>query len=399
MALDFDVFDAETTHDMWALMARFRRERPVAPIQGDFVYVSRYEDARAVLRDELTFSNVGGMRPTGLHIPLEDSSIGELGPPVHAPARKLATTAAQGGRVLKAAEPFVRSATEALMGPIAQRGRGDLIAEYSLPLTAQVIGWLLGEAGDHSAQLATWAEEIMHSPLTVTNETERGVGYAGAFPEFTAYLEGLARERIEGGGTPGDTIHRILEAEAPGIECSVENVRMVLLNLVLGGTATTRDLIGNLLLEILEQPQLHARLHAERECIPAAVEESLRLAPPVLYLIRTCTRATEIRGVEIRAGQRVVVGVASANRDEAVYEQAEAFRVDRESPSPHLSFGYGQHFCIGAPLARLEAREAVSRFLDHFAPGEIGLAKGFRREWMPLPYMLGPVRLDVERSW
>ena len=143
-ALDFDVFDADTTHDMWELMARFRRERPVAPIQGGFYYVSRYEDARAMLRDETLFSNVGGMRRTGLEVPLEDSSIGELGPPVHAPARKLSTTAAQGGRVLKLAAPFVRETTETLMQEICARRGGDLMADYSLPLTAGVIAWLLG---------------------------------------------------------------------------------------------------------------------------------------------------------------------------------------------------------------------------------------------------------------
>ena len=97
--LDFDVFDPSQTHDMWDLMSAFRRRGAVAPIRGDFVYVSRYAEAREILRDEDTYSNVGGMRPTGLEIPVHDASIGELGPPVHVPARKLASTAAQGGGV------------------------------------------------------------------------------------------------------------------------------------------------------------------------------------------------------------------------------------------------------------------------------------------------------------
>ena len=170
---------------------------------------------------------------------------------------------------------------------------------------------------------------------------------------------------------------------------------MVLLNLVLGGTATTRDLIGNLLLSVLTSPELHEALRDDRERIPAAVEESLRLAPPVLYLIRTCTQDCEVRDVRIEAGTRVVVGVASANRDEEIYPEAERFRIDRHNPAPHLSFGYGQHFCIGAPLARLEACQALESFLDRVDPGEIRLSPGFRNEWMPLPYMLGPARLDV----
>ena len=298
LTLDFDVFDASQTHDMWRLMGEFRRRAPVARIQGGFVYVSRYVDARAALRDEDTFSNVGGMRPTGLEVPLCDSSIGELGPAVHAPARKLATTAAQGGGVLKRARPFVRETTEALLERVVARGSGDLIADYSLPLTARVIGWLLGMPPEDSDQLAVWAEEIMTSPLTVTNRTERGEGYAGAFPEFTRYLEALVEARLEGDVAPGDTITRILAAGPDGIELSVPNIRMVLLNLVLGGTATTRDLIGNLLLEILERPALHEQLAADRSLVPGAVEESLRLSPPVLHLIRTVIRAARRFHVE-----------------------------------------------------------------------------------------------------
>jgi cytochrome P450 len=395
-SLDFDVFDPAQTHDMWELMREFRQREPIARIQGGFVYVSRYEHARAALKDEATFSNVGGMRPTGLEIPIHDASIGELGPPVHAPARKLATVAAQGGGVMKRVRPFVRETAESLLDVVAKRGSGDLIAEYSLQLTARVISWLLGTPMQESARLAAWGEEIMSSPLTVTNRTERGVGYAGAFPEFTRHLEQLVEERLTAEASPEDTIGRILAVRPEGFELTVPNVRMVLLNLVLGGTATTRDLIGNLLLEILERPELHEQLSAHRELVPAAVEESLRLSPPVLYLIRTCTRAAELGGVEIAANERVVVGLASANRDESVYEEADQFRVDRTNPAPHLSFGHGQHFCVGAPLARLEAQEAVDVFLDRFAPGQVRLASGFERAWMPLPYMLGPVNLEIE---
>ena len=111
----------------------------------------------------------------------------------------------------------------------------------------------------------------------------------------------------------------------------------------------------------------------------------MRLSPPVLYLIRTCTKAVWLRDVEIREGQRVVVGVASANRDESVYEESARFWTQRANPAPHLSFGHGQHFCIGAPLARLEAQLAVESFLDRVAPAEVRLAPGFRNQWMQLP--------------
>ena len=99
----------------------------------------------------------------------------------------------------------------------------------------------------------------------------------------------------------------------------------------------------------------------------------------------------------IRVGRyRVLYSVASANRDEGVFENADQFRVDRVRPAVHLGFGYGKHFCVGAPLARMEAEEAMNAFFDRFEAADIRLAKDFKLEWMPMPYMLGPLRLDIE---
>lgn len=394
--LDFDVFDASQTQRMWDLMREFRRRAPVAPIKGGFVYVSRYREARAVLRDAQKFSNAGGMRPTGLVVPVHDSSIGELVPPVHGPVRKAALAAAQGTGVVTSARAFSRKTCETLLDAIVARGSGDLLAEYSLALTTRTIAWLIGVPMEDCDQLAEWGEEIMTSTLTVTNRTERGVGYAESFPEFTNYLEELIEDRIRNEDPSGSVVTRILHSGLEEGKLTTPMIRMILLNLLLGGTGTTRDFIGNLLAEILRRPELHEELHADRALVPAALEESLRLSPPVLYLIRTCTESTQLAGCEIGSGQRVVVGVASANRDEEVYEDADQFRLDRVDPPAHLSFGFGPHLCVGSPLARVEGEEAINTFLDRFAPGQVRLAPGFELEMMPLPYMLGPVRLDVE---
>ncbi|MBW2270621.1 MAG: cytochrome P450 [Deltaproteobacteria bacterium] len=394
--LDFDLFDASQTHNMWELMREFRQKAPVARIQGGFVYVSRYREARAVLRDAGTFSNAGGMRKPGVEIPIHDASIGELVPPVHGPVRKVALVAAQGTGVVKAARPFARETCETLIDAIIARGSGDLLSEYSLALTTRTIAWLLGVPMEDCEQLAEWGEEIMTSTLTVTNRTERGEGYAEAFPEFTAYLEKLIEDRIRNEDPSGNVVTRILHAGLEGGELTPAMIRMILQNLLLGGTGTTRDFIGNLLAEILQHPELHEQLHADRTLVPAALEESLRLSPPVIYLTRTCTKHTELAGVAIEPGERVVVGVASANRDEEVYEHAEEFRLDRVEPAAHLSFGFGPHLCLGSPLARVEGEEAIQVFLERFAPGQVRLVPGFELELMPLPYMLGPVRLDVE---
>ncbi|MCH2172772.1 cytochrome P450 [Myxococcota bacterium] len=393
--LVFDPFDPNQTQDMWPLMAEFRRQSPVARMPNGFVYVSRYGDTETVLRDSETFSNAGGMRPTGLEVPLEDCSIGELVPPVHGPIRRLAMVAAQSPSIVEGARPFTRETALSLIDALVEKDGGDLIENFSLALTNAVIGRLLGITPEESAQLAVWGEEIMRSTLTTLNRTERGVGYAGAFPEFTQYLEGLVSERMKD-DLHDDGISHIVRAGLDDADLTVPLIRMILLNLVLGGTATTRDFIGSLLLELLHRPELHEQLREDAELIPTATEESLRVAPPVLYLIRTCTRPTELGGVVLEAGERVVVGIASANRDEEFYEDAEQFRLDRVNPAPHFSFGYGRHFCVGAALARMEGQEALRAFLDRLAPGQVRLPAGSGIERMPLPYMLGPLRLDVE---
>ncbi len=398
MNLDFDLFDPQQTQNAWEFMRECRNRNPVARIQGGFVLISRYEDACLIFKDGETFSNEGGMRPTGTVVPTEDASIGELPNLIHPPLRKLASIGAQGGGVMRKARPFVRECTERLLDAMIERGSGDLIADYSLPLTNQVIAWLLGVPMEDSEQLAEWGEAIMRSTLTVTNETERGIGYAGAFPEFTGYLESMIRERINNKDAPEDTITRIVRTGLERGDLSIPIIRMVLLNLMLGGTATTRDFIGSLLLKLMRDPDLHRRLRADRALIPLAIEESLRLAPPVLWLTRICTRETDVAGETIHVGERVVLSIASANRDEEIWEDADAFRLDRQRPAPHLSFGLGAHFCVGAPLARMEGEEAIGVYLDRFAAGQVHFKSGFELEMMPLPYMLGPLALDVEIS-
>jgi len=401
--LSFDPFDASQTQHMWGLMREFRRRAPVARIGDGFVYISRYHDARKVLRDQKIFSNAGGMRPTGLEIPVYDASIGELVPPIHPPVRRLALVAAQGGGVVERLRRHARGVADELLGQIATRGSGDLISGLSLRLTNRVIGALLDVPTETCDRLAEWSEEIMQSTLTVTNRTERGVGYEGAFPEFTAYLDSLIEERLArvsnrdlDPGQEEDTVTRIARTGLEVAELDVRTIRMILLNMVLGGTATTRDFIGNLVLELLRDQELYARVQADRTLVPAALEESLRHAPPVLYLIRTCTESTEVAGSRIEEGERVIVGIASANRDERVFEDPDVFRVDRVDPAMHLSFGYGSHFCVGSLLARMEAEEAIHALLDRFAPGDLVIPSGFEVELMPLPYMLGPVSLPVE---
>ena len=166
-------------------------------------------------------------------------------------------------------------------------------------------------------------------------------------------------------------------------------------HIVLGGISTTTNLLGNLLYRLLCDPELHACLRADPRLIPAAVEESLRLDPPVLFVMRICKRAVEMGGVAIEAGEQVLVGIASANRDEALFDDPDDYRLDRGLPR-HISFSGGAHHCIGAGLARLVAQEATRAFVERFDVGDVALVPGFEFEGVPVFLEYGPARLDVE---
>jgi len=387
--LSFDPFDPQQTHHMWDLARRLQREAPVARISHDFLFVSRYADVRTVARDNERFSNEGGFRPSGVEVPPEDRNLGDVDPPEHGPLRRLAFHAAAGPGVVEGLRPFGRAASHELLQRIRAAGNADLIARFSLALTNLVIARLLGIPDGDTEQVTTWGEEIMMGPLPVVG------GMRNLYPEFTSYVEGLVAERVASADPPDDAIARIVEA-AGSAGIPVPMVRMIMVQLLLGGTTTTRDLLGSVCLELLQHPELHERLRAEPALVPAAVEEGLRLAPPVLFLIRTARRDTELAGATIAGGDRVIAGLAAANRDPDVYEAPDEFRLDRVDPAPHLSFGHGAHLCVGAALARMEAQEALTAFVEEFRPGELRLEPGFAVAYMPAAFLYGPQRVDVE---
>jgi cytochrome P450 len=173
---------------------------------------------------------------------------------------------------------------------------------------------------------------------------------------------------------------------------------MVLIQLLLGGTATTRDFLGHLFHELIRRPELHEAIRGDPRLVPVAGEEGLRLAPPVLFVIRSCRQPTALGGVGIDAGERVIAAIATANRDESLYPLPDEFRLDREDPKPHLSFGHGPHACVGAGLARMEIEAALEAFVELVAPGGLRTAPGFELRRMPTPFLYGPESLAVERA-
>jgi cytochrome P450 len=395
----FDPFDAAQTHAIAAIAQRLIAEAPVLRLEAGFVMASRYADARAVVTSNTIFANAGGFRPTGLHVPIEDRTLGELDPPEHGPIRRLAIGAAAGPGAVESMRDFTRENSRSLLEAILTRGRGDLVGDFSLVLTNRVIAKLLGVPQERSGWLSEQAETILSSDMPVSNRTQRGFGYQAAFPEFTGYIDDLIRRRMDGAGPATDAIARIIDA-AGGLTAAppATIVRMVLIQLLLGGSATTRDFLGHLFHTLILEPDLHAAIRDNPALAPAAVEEGLRLAPPVLFVIRTCAQDVELGGVALSKGERVIAAIAAANRDPTVYDKPDAFRLDRIDPAPHLSFGLGAHFCVGNQLARMEIQEALEIFVDMVKPGELRTVPGFELRHMPTPFLFGPVSMPVERA-
>jgi cytochrome P450 len=395
----FDPFDAARSRDAWTTLRELRNEGPLATVAGGLRYVTRHEEARGVLRDTETFSNASGLKAPGVDIPVEDRLLGELDPPRHTAVRRVMVTAMT-PKVVHATEPFIASTAARLLDALPH-DRFDLVAAYTGVLPNRVTMHLLGFDPADSDQLARWAKELMESTFPALNQTDRGIGFAAAFPDFAGYIDARIAERtaqLAAGDDRDDVLARLIRLEVDDAPLPPQQLRALVRNLVTGGLTTTTQLLGNLIFELLSRPELEAALHTDRALLATAIEESLRLTPPVLFMARGCVRDTQIGGCPVRAGERVVVGAASANRDERVFADADDFHVDRNNADQHLTFGYGTHVCPGATLARAVARIGVAAVLDRFAIGELRLEPGFVFEQVPTYFEHGPRRLPVERT-
>lgn len=395
----FDPFDPAHSRDAWPTLAALRDESPLATLASGLRYVTRYAEARAVLRDTVTFSNASGMKAPGVEVPLEDRLLGELDPPRHTAVRRVMVTAMT-PKVVHAAEPFIAATAAELLEALGDRAF-DFVTEYTAVLPNRVTVYLLGFDPRDSDQLARWARGLMESTFPALNRTERGVGFAAAFPEFAGYIDDRIAERtaqLAAGEPRDDVLARLIRLEFDDEPLPPQQLRALVRNLITGGLTTTSQLLGNLLFELLHRPEVEAALRADRALLDVAIDESLRLAPPILFLARGCTRDTDIGGCPVHAGERVAIGAASANRDDRVFANPDEFDLDRDNADQHLTFGYGTHVCPGATLARAVARIGIGAVLDRFGPGELRLEPGFRFEQVPTYFEHGPRRLPVVRA-
>ena len=299
----FDPFDPAQSRDAWDLLSELRAEGPLVEISNGMQYVTRHADARAVLRDTEHFSNASGMKAPGVEIPIEDRLLGELDPPRHTAVRRVMVTAMT-PKVVHDAEPFISATARALLAAVTPGGF-DLVTGYTVVLPNRVTVYLLGFDPDDAEQLARWAKGLMESTFPAMNRTERGEGFAAAFPEFAGYIDDRIEARsadVRAGTAPNDVLTKLIELEVDGEPLPHRQVRALVRNLITGGLTTTSQLIGNLCYQILVDPEVEHALRADRDAINNAIEESLRIAPPLLFLARACVQPTEIARMSGESG-------------------------------------------------------------------------------------------------
>jgi cytochrome P450 len=200
-----------------------------------------------------------------------------------------------------------------------------------------------------------------------------------------------------GADAPDDLLTRMIRAEEPdGSKLSDVHIRTLSVNSIAGSLSLTY-MLGNLLHRfVTDEPGFTSVLRTDPGLVPMAGEESLRYEAPVLFLFRTAKDDTEVGGCPVHQGERVITGIASANRDETVYEHADEYRLDRSRlPDDHLSFGEGPHLCLGNHLTRMIGRVVLEEALGAFAPGQLRLADGYELTLVPMFLEYGPESLDV----
>ena len=366
-----DLVDAERygrrgyPHEVWT---RLRAHAPVAyfapPGFEPFWAITKYSDVQQIASQPLRFSSAQGImlrRPNQTVVPSE--MVVMLDPPRHGPMRRVANAKFTPRAVRARREHIEHIASEILdeIGSAGVSGELDFVDGIAGPFPLAVIAWTLGVPGADVGLLFRWTNEIIgkddpeyrrpgETPLR-TLLRARG--------ELHAYFDRLIEQHRS--DPQDDLVSELIRAEIDGSPLTHEQLVSYCELLVEAGNETTRNAISGGLLAFSEHPGEWEKLRSRPELLPDAVEEILRWASPISHFTRTATEDAEVRGVTIRAGDQVALYFASANRDEEVFDEPFAFRVDRR-PNPHLAFGFGEHFCMGAHLARVEI-EAIFRLL------------------------------------
>ena len=333
--------------------------------------VARYADVVAVLRDHEHFSSVPPRTP------LIEERIKIFGdaprvllsdPPVHTRLRRLVSRAFTPRRI-RALEPRIREITDRLLDKVAAKGEFEVMADLANPLPVMVIAEMLGVPPEHYERFKKWSNaviEVDNTPPGMKPPDSVGESFGALAAYFSEEIEKRRRR-------PGDDLVSVLVTAREETEAlSEEELIAFVVLLLLAGNETTTNLIGNGMLALGRNPAQLARLRNQPALMPKAIDEMLRYDGPVQSTVRHPKQDVEVGEVTIPANTMVFVILAAANRDPAQFKDPDIFDIARE-PNEHVAFGEGIHYCLGAPLARLEGEIAIRRALERFP--HLGLAE------------------------
>jgi cholest-4-en-3-one 26-monooxygenase len=359
----FDLVDAERyarrgyPHDVWT---RLRAEAPVAYFAPDgyepFWAITKHADIMEIAKQPVRFSSAQGisLRRAGVAFPPTDLVV-MLDPPRHGPMRRAANARftrrgvrARRADIQRIAEEIVDAAS-----PVGSSGELDFVERIAAPFPLAVIASVLGVPRDDWTLLFRWTNEVIgkEDPEYRRPGETPGQTFKRARGEVHAYFDHLIEQRRR--DPRDDLVSELIRAEISGTPLTQQQLVLYYELLVEAGNETTRNAISGGLLAFSEHPGEWEKLRTRPELLPDAVEEILRWVSPISHFARVATEDYELRGEKIRVGDQVALYFASANRDEEVFDDPFGFRVDRR-PNAHLAFGFGEHFCMGAQLARVE---------------------------------------------
>ena len=388
-----DFADPAFQADPHPVYARWRRDTPVRRVRlpnGVTAWlVTRYDDARQALTDpRLSKARpVGQATESALPPPIGAAVSRHMlsaDPPDHTRLRRLVSGAFTARRI-EALRPRIEEITDDLLAAMAGQDQVDLIDAFAFPLPIQVICELLGVPAADRDSFRTWSNTIVAGSLARDR-------LPGAMQAMVAYIRDLIAERR---AHPGDDLlSGLIGVRDDQDRLSEDELSSMVFLLLIAGHETTVNLIGNGTYLLLDKRERWDRLRADPALLPSAIEEFLRFEGPVeTATFRVAVEDLELGGTTIRAGDPVLVALLAADRDEQRFPDADEVRLDR-GQNPHLAFGHGIHYCLGAPLARLEAQVAFGGLLSRFPDLRLAVPVG-SLTWRPGLLLRGLERLPV----
>ncbi|MFJ6837131.1 cytochrome P450 [Streptomyces sp. NPDC091209] len=384
---------AELARDPYAVYAQLREAGPVHRITGTdglpAWLVTRYDDVRETLADprlslDKRNASAGGYRGMSLP-PALDANLLNMDPPDHTRIRRLVSRAFTPRQIEQLREPIQRTADQ-LLDAIAAAERADLIASYAAPLPITVICDLLGVAPADRLDFRSWTDALFAPDPTRPSQAKEGVG------NLLLFLTRLITDKRT--APADDLLSALIAVRDEEDRLSEDELTSLAFLILVAGYENTVHLIGNAVLTLLRHPDQLAELRAVPTRLSAVVEELARYDGPMPLAIRRFpTEDVTISGVAIPAGETVLLSLAAAHRDPQRFTDPDRFDIDRDATG-HLALGHGIHYCLGAPLARMETEIALSALFERFPGMALDVSPGELR-WRPSMRSRGLLTLPV----